>query len=203
MLHFFRSSTFALYEKKCPTNSSIAKISIRRVILSPCAFTSQLHLSFMDEIILLSSIPISCWHFLSICTFYFQSWKDVSGLAKDFIDKLLVVDTNERMTAAQALIHPWLASSHAASAHKNLHRTISNNLINRQQSAHANSTRSTRSNRSSRSNRSVRSLRSEHRRVQPEEIEQLHKDPDFVAELSSLGSNNGDNQSAHSSSVSS
>ena len=32
-----------------------------------------------------------------------QHWKDVSPLAKDFIDKLLVMDPNERLGAAQSL----------------------------------------------------------------------------------------------------
>jgi len=130
--------------------------------------------------------------------FLLQPWKDISALAKDFIDKLLVLDANERMTAAQAMKHPWLTSNAAGSSNKNLHRTISNNLLHRQQSTRANSTKSNKSNRSSKSNRSNRSLRSEHRRVLPEEIEQLHKDPDFVAELSSLASNPGDSHSTSS-----
>ncbi|KAF6031392.1 PSKH1 [Bugula neritina] len=136
---------------------------------------------------------------------YFYSsepWKDISNLAKDFIDKLLVLDANERMTAAQALTHPWLTSNAAGSSNINLHRTISHNLIHRQQSTRANSTKSNRSNRSSKSNRSNRSLRSEHRRVLPEEIEQLHKDPEFVAELTSISSHNGDAHSSHGSNTS-
>ena len=127
-----------------------------------------------------------------------QNWKDISSLAKDFIDKLLVLETNERMTAAQALTHPWLVSKTAGSSNINLHRTISHNLIHRQQSTRANSTKSNKSNRSNRSNLSNRSLRSEHRRVLPEEIEQLHKDPEFVAEMNSMSSQNGDSNSTHS-----
>ena len=127
-----------------------------------------------------------------------QNWKDISSLAKDFIDKLLVLETNERMTAAQALTHPWLVSKTAGSSNINLHRTISHNLIHRQQSTRANSTKSNKSNRSNRSNLSNRSLRSEHRRVLPEEIEQLHKDPEFVAEMNSMSSQNGDSNRTHS-----
>jgi serine/threonine protein kinase len=37
-------------------------------------------------------------------------------IAKDFITKLLVVDPKKRMTAKQALEHPWLAG--AAPKHK-------------------------------------------------------------------------------------
>lgn len=130
--------------------------------------------------------------------FLLQNWKDISSLAKDFIDKLLVLETNERMTAAQALTHAWLVSNTAGSSNINLHRTISHNLIHRQQSTRANSTKSNKSNRSNRSNLSNRSLRSEHRRVLPEEIEQLHKDPEFVAEMNSISSQNGDSNSTHS-----
>jgi serine/threonine protein kinase len=37
-------------------------------------------------------------------------WEDVSSDAIDFIQRLLVVDPAARMTAAQALAHPWIAS---------------------------------------------------------------------------------------------
>jgi len=37
-----------------------------------------------------------------------EYWDDISPEAKDFIDHLLVVDVNTRMTAEQALEHPWL-----------------------------------------------------------------------------------------------
>lgn len=119
----------------------------------------------------------------------FQHWKDVSLLAKDFIDKLLLIDPSERMTSDVALRHPWLETNAASSSNKNLHRTISQNLLQRQ-SSRANSTKSAKSaksTRSNKSNKSVKSLRSDHRHVQPEEIDELHKDPEFQAELSSLG----------------
>eukprot|EP00388_Colpodella_angusta_P007921 GDKJ01022004.1.p1 GENE.GDKJ01022004.1~~GDKJ01022004.1.p1 ORF type:complete len:613 (-),score=160.07 GDKJ01022004.1:1791-3629(-) len=35
-------------------------------------------------------------------------WESVSPLAKDFVSKLLVVDPQNRLTAQQALEHPWL-----------------------------------------------------------------------------------------------
>ena len=125
----------------------------------------------------------------SVC--FFQHWKDVSALAKDFIDKLLVLDPCERNNASHCLKHPWITSNAASSSNKNLHRTISQNLLQRQ-STRANSTKSaksTKSTKSNKSNRSARSLRSEHRRVQPEEIDALHRDPEVQAELSSLGGN--------------
>eukprot|EP01092_Planopodium_desertum_P003605 TRINITY_DN16666_c0_g1_i3.p1 TRINITY_DN16666_c0_g1~~TRINITY_DN16666_c0_g1_i3.p1 ORF type:complete len:178 (+),score=36.31 TRINITY_DN16666_c0_g1_i3:263-796(+) len=36
-------------------------------------------------------------------------WKGISKSAKDFINKLLVVDPKKRLTARDALSHPWLA----------------------------------------------------------------------------------------------
>ncbi|CAH1779729.1 unnamed protein product [Owenia fusiformis] len=119
-----------------------------------------------------------------------EHWKDVSTLAKDFMDKLLIVDPSDRMNSSQALKHPWVTTLAASSSNKNLHRTISQNLLHRQ-STRANSTKSaksTKSNKSNKSNKSARSLRSEHRRVMPEEIEELHRDPEVQAELSSLHS---------------
>lgn len=35
-------------------------------------------------------------------------WEDISDTAKNFIDRLLVVDPARRMTTKQALEHPWL-----------------------------------------------------------------------------------------------
>lgn len=114
-----------------------------------------------------------------------QHWKDVSSLAKDFIDKTLVVDPVERMCSSKAIVHPWLAANAPTSSQKNLHRTISQNLLQRQ-STRANSTKSAKSTKSNKSNRSGHSLRSDRRRVQPEEIDELHKDPEVQAELASL-----------------
>jgi len=109
-----------------------------------------------------------------------QAWKDVSAQARDYIDKLLVVDASVRLTAVQALKHPWMTTATTSNS-RLLRRTVSKNLMERQ------STRSSdKSTRSSRSNRSAHSLRSEHRRVGPEEIDALHRDPEFQAELSSL-----------------
>lgn len=110
-----------------------------------------------------------------------ESWKDVSPMGKDFIDKLLLVDLNQRMTAAKANKHAWVTTMAASSSNKNLHRTISKNLLERQSTRN-----SVKSARSTKSNRSGRSLRSEHRRVLPEEIDELHRDPEVQAELSSL-----------------
>jgi calcium/calmodulin-dependent protein kinase I len=40
-----------------------------------------------------------------------EYWSEVSHLAKDFISRLLVVDPSKRMTAAEALKHPWLQTT--------------------------------------------------------------------------------------------
>lgn len=115
-----------------------------------------------------------------------QHWKDVTPFAKEFIDRLLVVDPDQRMTAEESLNHQWLTNANAAGS-KNLHRTISQNLIHRQSIRSSKSAKSTRSTKSNKSNRSGRSLRSEHRRVMPEEIDELLRDPEVQADLMSIG----------------
>ncbi|KAL8603961.1 Serine/threonine-protein kinase H1 [Nucella lapillus] len=115
-----------------------------------------------------------------------EHWKDVTSLGKDFIDKTLVVDPSERLTATKAIRHPWLARE-TLSSQKNLHRTVSHNLL-QLQSVRENSTKSVKSSKSNKSNRSGHSLRSDRRKVQPEEIDELHKDPEVQAELASLSS---------------
>lgn len=43
-----------------------------------------------------------------------ERWAHVSANAKDFISKLLQVDPQQRMTAEEATVHPWLATSEGA-----------------------------------------------------------------------------------------
>lgn len=38
-------------------------------------------------------------------------WDEISDTAKNFIDRLLVVEPEKRMTTTQALAHPWLAGA--------------------------------------------------------------------------------------------
>ncbi|KAK5849785.1 hypothetical protein PBY51_014091 [Eleginops maclovinus] len=64
-------------------------------------------------------------------SFHGDPWPSVSNLAKDFIHRLLPLDPAARLTADQALHHPWVASMAASSSMKNLHRSISQNLRQR------------------------------------------------------------------------
>ncbi|CAM9938099.1 unnamed protein product, partial [Phaeothamnion confervicola] len=45
-----------------------------------------------------------------------EEWEDISSDAKDFIRRLLTKDPDRRMTAVEALQHPWVASSKMASS---------------------------------------------------------------------------------------
>lgn len=84
-----------------------------------------------------------------------KAWKDVSDSAKDFIDHLLVLDPDKRMTAEEGLRHPWITSCASSSSLKNLHGSISQNW--RKSSSRLNSARSNRSQKSNRSGKSGRS----------------------------------------------
>ncbi|RIA79133.1 kinase-like domain-containing protein, partial [Glomus cerebriforme] len=43
-------------------------------------------------------------------SFDIKFWDGISDLAKDFINQLLIADPNERITAHQALAHPWFSA---------------------------------------------------------------------------------------------
>ncbi|RXN18206.1 serine threonine- kinase H1-like protein [Labeo rohita] len=96
-------------------------------------------------------------------------WPSVSNLAKDFIDRVLTVDPTERLTAGQALKHPWIVSMAASSSMKNLQRSISQNLLKRA-SSRCHSTKSAQSTRSSRSTKSSKA-----RRVREKELRELNR----------------------------
>ncbi|CEP16344.1 hypothetical protein [Parasitella parasitica] len=40
-----------------------------------------------------------------------EYWSDISASAKNLIDKLLTFDPNERITAEEALLHPWITGT--------------------------------------------------------------------------------------------
>ncbi|KAM3860386.1 serine/threonine-protein kinase H1-like [Diretmus argenteus] len=64
-------------------------------------------------------------------SFHGDPWPSVSNLAKDFIQHLLVLDPAARLTAEQAIRHPWVVTMAASSSMRNLHRSISQNLRQR------------------------------------------------------------------------
>ncbi|XP_034718688.1 serine/threonine-protein kinase H1-like [Etheostoma cragini] len=64
-------------------------------------------------------------------SFHVDPWPSVSNLAKDFIQRLLPSDPATRLTADQAICHPWVVTMAASSSMRNLHRSISQNLRQR------------------------------------------------------------------------
>ncbi|XP_028425803.1 serine/threonine-protein kinase H1-like [Perca flavescens] len=64
-------------------------------------------------------------------SFHGDPWPSVSDLAKDFIQRLLPSDPAARLTADQAIRHPWVVTMAASSSMRNLHRSISQNLRQR------------------------------------------------------------------------
>lgn len=62
------------------------------------------------------------------CLSHLQPWPSVSHQAKDFIQRLLQSDPAARLTAQQAIRHPWVLTLAAGSSMRNLHRSISQNL---------------------------------------------------------------------------
>ncbi|KAJ8272056.1 hypothetical protein COCON_G00109150 [Conger conger] len=93
-----------------------------------------------------------------------EPWPNVSNLAKDFIERVLTVEPGARLSAGQALKHPWIVSMAASSSMKNLHRSISQNLLKRA-SSRCHSTKSAQSTRSSRSTKSNKSRRAREREL--------------------------------------
>ncbi|XP_069322365.1 serine/threonine-protein kinase H2 [Eulemur rufifrons] len=82
-----------------------------------------------------------------------EPWPSISHLAKDFIDKLLILEASHRMSAGQALQHPWVVTTAAGSSMKNLQRAISRNLM-RRASSHRQSPGSAQSSKSCYSHKS-------------------------------------------------
>lgn len=98
-----------------------------------------------------------------------QPWPSVSNQAKDFVERILTVEPGKRLTAGQALKHPWINSMAASSSMKNLQRCISQNLLKRA-SSRCHSTKSAQSTRSSRSTKSNKA-----RRVREKELRELNR----------------------------
>lgn len=98
-----------------------------------------------------------------------EPWPSVSNQAKDFVERILTVEPGKRLTAGQALKHPWIISMAASSSMKNLQRCISQNLLKRA-SSRCHSTKSAQSTRSSRSTKSNKA-----RRVREKELRELNR----------------------------
>ncbi|XP_057680456.1 serine/threonine-protein kinase H1 homolog [Corythoichthys intestinalis] len=58
-------------------------------------------------------------------------WPSVSNPAKDFIRALLESDPGRRPSAQQASRHPWILATTGGSSSRNLHRSVSRNLLRR------------------------------------------------------------------------
>jgi len=69
-----------------------------------------------------------------------EYWGNISKNAKDLISQLLVVDTKKRLTAEQALLHPWLqpkgAPANAVGA--NFQRRLQGTVVGRRQESMSN-----------------------------------------------------------------
>lgn len=57
-------------------------------------------------------------------SFYPDSWSHVSDEGKDFISQLLTLDPAQRMTAEEALVHPWIAEDGALLENHDLHENL-------------------------------------------------------------------------------
>ncbi|KAK9820338.1 hypothetical protein WJX72_009178 [[Myrmecia] bisecta] len=61
-------------------------------------------------------------------------WDNVSDSAKDLVARLLVVDASQRLSAAQALAHPWMKAQHTASANLAASAAAMKELVDRRAS---------------------------------------------------------------------
>lgn len=56
-------------------------------------------------------------------------WADISESAKDLITKLLIVEPSKRMTAVQALLHPFITNYRSLSFNRGIRRELSEYLV--------------------------------------------------------------------------
>ncbi len=104
-----------------------SRLDTQPALLEGCGFQSvcvcRLHWDLLGWVFLCKSLcPASSVP---------QPWPSVSNLAKDFIQRLLPLDPATRLTADQAIHHPWVVTMAASSSMRNLHRSISQNLRQR------------------------------------------------------------------------
>lgn len=117
---------------------------------------------------------------LFLVSSFSKVWSKVSRNAKSFVRSLLHRDPMKRLTALQALAHPWL-SGRDSSTRGSTRQTLSLRLGRNDSSGSASTGNSYRSAASSmRSRRSVRSLVAGQRRVLETQLDVLHQDPEVV-----------------------
>lgn len=58
-----------------------------------------------------------------------EPWNDVSESARHFIKSLICLDPRGRLTAEEALLHPWIQESIFYTNCRNLHTTVSSNIL--------------------------------------------------------------------------
>ncbi len=138
-------------------------------VLNPFIWRYYFPSTLYKNIYQILRIFLECLNNFKHFSVFWQPWPSVSNLAKDFVDRVLTVDTTERLTAGQALKHPWIVSMAASSSMKNLQRSISQNLLKRA-SSRCHSTKSAQSTRSSRSTKSSKA-----RRVREKELRELNR----------------------------
>lgn len=95
-----------------------------------------------------------------------DAWQGISGRARDFVKKLITVDENLRMSAAEASRHPFIQ------AVKEYDQQMESGVKN-QNSQKERRAGSRHSDHSGKTDKSQRSLRSQHRRVREDELDQL------------------------------
>ena len=61
--------------------------------------------------------------------FYSPDWDQISPQAKDFVQKLICVDPQQRLTASQALLHPWILNQEPLLEKTNLASIVGENLV--------------------------------------------------------------------------
>ncbi|XP_076325746.1 serine/threonine-protein kinase H1 homolog [Tachypleus tridentatus] len=104
-------------------------------------------------------------------------WEEVSNEAKIFVQALLQCDPQQRMSAAQALKHPWIMEeSRSPSSGRRKSTTLS------AQGLPYTASQKSGSGWSVHSGKSVQSLRSGHRRVGVHHLKALETDPE-IAEI--------------------
>lgn len=95
-----------------------------------------------------------------------EVWSDISVSGRDFVTSLLTVDPDKRLSAVEALEHPWIVANYHSPRRKESNNSPDNSWGRKTSSSHSSNSR--------RSNISASSLRTGRRRVRPTELDTLH-----------------------------